>query len=81
VLITHGRSERRMIGFGVAVAAAAARAGIPAAIGDAFRGAGPDGILPSDLLRAASLAQAAGSTADTAIAEVGARVVYAEPVP
>ena len=80
VLITHGRSKRRMIGFGVAVAAAAARAGIPEAIGDAFRGAGPDGILPADLTRAASLAQAAGSTADPAIADATARVVSAEPV-
>ena len=37
VLITHGRARRRMIGYAVAVGAAAARAGIPQAIEDAFR--------------------------------------------
>ncbi len=37
VLITHGRARRRMISFAVAVGAAAARAGIPDAIADAFR--------------------------------------------
>jgi glycerol-3-phosphate acyltransferase PlsX len=37
VLITHGRARRRMISYAVAVGAAAARAGIPAAIADAFR--------------------------------------------
>jgi len=38
VLITHGRARRRMISYAVAVGAAAARAGIPHAIEDAFRG-------------------------------------------
>ena len=37
VLITHGRARRRMIEYAVAVGAAAARAGIPQAIEDAFR--------------------------------------------
>jgi glycerol-3-phosphate acyltransferase PlsX len=37
VLITHGRARRRMIQYAVAVGAAAARAGIPQAIEDAFR--------------------------------------------
>ena len=37
VLITHGRAKRRMVSYAVAVGAAAARAGIPAAIADAFR--------------------------------------------
>jgi len=37
VLITHGRARRRMISYAVAVGAAAARAGIPKAIEDAFR--------------------------------------------
>jgi glycerol-3-phosphate acyltransferase PlsX len=37
VLITHGRAKRRMISYAVAVGAAAARAGIPEAIADAFR--------------------------------------------
>jgi len=37
VLITHGRARRRMISYAVAVGAAAARAGIPQAIEDAFR--------------------------------------------
>jgi glycerol-3-phosphate acyltransferase PlsX len=37
VLITHGRARRRMISYAVAVGAAAARAGIPHAIEDAFR--------------------------------------------
>ena len=37
VLITHGRAKRRMIGYAVAVGAAAARAQIPQAIEAAFR--------------------------------------------
>jgi glycerol-3-phosphate acyltransferase PlsX len=37
VLITHGRAKRRMIGFAVAVGAAAARARIPERIADAVR--------------------------------------------
>jgi glycerol-3-phosphate acyltransferase PlsX len=37
VLITHGRAKRRMVSYAVAVGAAAARAGIPAAIADAFK--------------------------------------------
>ena len=37
VLITHGRAKRRMIGFAVAVGAAAARARIPDRIADAVR--------------------------------------------
>jgi glycerol-3-phosphate acyltransferase PlsX len=41
VLITHGRARRRMISYAVAVGAAAARAGIPKAIEDAFRSEPP----------------------------------------
>jgi phosphate acyltransferase len=37
VLITHGRAKRRMIGYAVAVGAAAARARIPERIADALR--------------------------------------------
>jgi glycerol-3-phosphate acyltransferase PlsX len=47
VLITHGRSKRRMVGFGVGVAAAAARARIPERIAEAF-GPGGAGRLPGD---------------------------------
>jgi glycerol-3-phosphate acyltransferase PlsX len=36
VIITHGRAKRRMIGYAVGVGAAAARAGIPRLIGEAF---------------------------------------------
>ena len=36
VIITHGRAKRRMISYAVAVGAAAARAGIPEAIGRTF---------------------------------------------
>jgi glycerol-3-phosphate acyltransferase PlsX len=45
VLITHGRSKRRFIAYGVAVAAAAARARIPEHIAEAFAEGGP-GRLP-----------------------------------
>jgi glycerol-3-phosphate acyltransferase PlsX len=44
VLITHGRAKRRMISYAVAVGAAAARAGIPQAIEDAFRSEPPAAI-------------------------------------
>jgi phosphate acyltransferase len=37
VIITHGRARRRMIGFGVEVAATMARTGVPALIAEAFR--------------------------------------------
>ncbi len=36
VIITHGRARRRMIGFGVAVAATMARTSVPELIGQAF---------------------------------------------
>ncbi len=36
VIITHGRARRRMIGFGVAVAATMARTKVPELIGEAF---------------------------------------------
>ncbi len=51
VLITHGRAKRRMVSYAVAVGAAAARAGIPAAIADAFRSEPePDAPIPDELL-------------------------------
>jgi glycerol-3-phosphate acyltransferase PlsX len=37
VIITHGRARRRMIGFGVAVAAAMVRTRVPELIGEALR--------------------------------------------
>jgi phosphate acyltransferase len=37
VIITHGRARRRMIGFGVDVAATMARTGVPALIAEALR--------------------------------------------
>ena len=37
VIITHGRARRRMIGYGVAVAATMARTRVPDLIGEAFR--------------------------------------------
>jgi glycerol-3-phosphate acyltransferase PlsX len=37
VIITHGRAKRRMIGFGMGVAAATARTGVPQLIGEALR--------------------------------------------
>ena len=36
VIITHGRAKRRMIGFACEVAAATARAGVPALIAESF---------------------------------------------
>ena len=53
VLITHGSSKRRMVGFGVGVAAAAARARIPERIAEAF-GPGGAGRLPGDRAAAPS---------------------------
>jgi len=41
VIITHGRARRRMIGYGVAVAATMARTRVPELIGEALRPAGP----------------------------------------
>jgi glycerol-3-phosphate acyltransferase PlsX len=38
VIITHGRAKRRMIGYAIGVAAAAARARIPELIAETFRG-------------------------------------------
>jgi glycerol-3-phosphate acyltransferase PlsX len=69
VLITHGRSKRRMVGYGVAVAAAAARAGIPERIAEAFA---PDGAgrIPDYRHEAAPAAAAAG--ADAAATAAGA---------
>jgi hypothetical protein len=37
VIITHGRARRRMIGYGVAVAATMARTRVPELIGEALR--------------------------------------------
>ena len=41
VIITHGRARRRMVGYAIGVAAAAARAGIPEHIAETFRKPGP----------------------------------------
>jgi glycerol-3-phosphate acyltransferase PlsX len=37
VIITHGRAKRRMIGYGVGVAATMARTRVPELIGEALR--------------------------------------------
>jgi phosphate acyltransferase len=72
VLITHGRSKRRFIQYGVAVAAAAARARIPERIGAAFAEGGA-GRLPD--LRAearatdASVAAESGAVPDDVASE------------
>jgi glycerol-3-phosphate acyltransferase PlsX len=42
VIITHGRARRRMIGYGVGVAATMVRTRVPQLIGEAFRPAGSD---------------------------------------
>jgi len=50
VIITHGRARRRMIGYGVAVAATMARTRVPELIGEALRptsGAPADGTGPA----------------------------------
>jgi glycerol-3-phosphate acyltransferase PlsX len=41
VIITHGRAKRRMIGYGVGVAATMARTGVPELIAEALRPAAP----------------------------------------
>jgi glycerol-3-phosphate acyltransferase PlsX len=61
VLITHGRARRRMISYAVAVGAAAARAGIPQAIEDAFRGDPPIGSGDGDAAGAAGTPGVAGT--------------------
>jgi glycerol-3-phosphate acyltransferase PlsX len=43
VIITHGRAKRRMIGFGVGVAATMARTRVPELIAEALRPATDDG--------------------------------------
>jgi phosphate acyltransferase len=58
VIITHGRARRRMIGFAVGVAAAAARARIPELIAETFQGE------PSRMADAAAVAAATGAPID-----------------
>src|SRR4051794_4086526 len=58
VIITHGRARRRMIGFGVAVAATMARTRVPELIGEAFR---PVRSGPPEVAAAASVAPETGS--------------------
>ena len=58
VIITHGRARRRMIGFGVAVAAAMVRTRVPELIGEALR--------PAAAGSAAAAPASAGSQEPTA---------------
>jgi phosphate acyltransferase len=64
VLITHGRAKRRMIGYAVAVGAAAARAAIPQAIEYAFRSGPTAGDEPPANDGTAERASADGAPAD-----------------
>ena len=79
VLITHGRSRRRFIQYGVAVAAAAARARIPERIGAAFAEGGP-GRLPDvrSESRPAAVAPAEVAPAGVASAPTQAEAVASE---
>jgi phosphate acyltransferase len=68
VIITHGRARRRMIGYGVAVAATMARTRVPELIAEALR-PGADGSVPPDAAGTGTPAAAApadppGSTVD-----------------
>jgi glycerol-3-phosphate acyltransferase PlsX len=47
VIITHGRARRRMIGYGVAVAATMARTHVPELIGEALRPTGRAAVNPA----------------------------------
>ncbi len=58
VIITHGRAKRRMIGFAIGVAVAAARARIPELIAETFQRE------PTELGDAAAAAAAAGEPID-----------------
>jgi glycerol-3-phosphate acyltransferase PlsX len=63
VIITHGRAKRRMIGFGVGVAATMARTRVPELIAEAFR--------PSAGNAASDAAGDAAGDAGTAASEAG----------
>jgi glycerol-3-phosphate acyltransferase PlsX len=56
VIITHGRAKRRMIGYGVGVAATMARTRVPELIAEALRPTGPTGSAGSPLAAAADAA-------------------------
>jgi glycerol-3-phosphate acyltransferase PlsX len=65
VIITHGRARRRMIGYGVGVAATMARTRVPELIGEALK---PRAVAtPAD----ASDAPAASGAADATAVEAG----------
>jgi glycerol-3-phosphate acyltransferase PlsX len=61
VIITHGRARRRMIGYGVAVAATMARTHVPELIGEALRPTGRAAVNPA--VPGGDLADAPGDTA------------------
>ena len=64
VIITHGRAKRRMIGYGVAVAATMARTRVPELIAEALRPAGPPAAAAGE--PATSTAESSAATAATA---------------
>jgi phosphate acyltransferase len=66
VIITHGRARRRMIGYGVGVAATMARTRVPEMIGEALR---PAGSAPATADGAAGTPDAAGDAAAAAALE------------
>ena len=80
VIITHGRARRRMIGYGVAVAATMARTRVPELIGEALRPTGRAAVNPAvpagDPADATGDADAARAARDVAgLRGAGARLV------
>jgi hypothetical protein len=69
VIITHGRAKRRMIGYGVGVAADMARTRVPELIAEALRPAPGSGTSEAEANRPAP---AASTTVDAASTTVDA---------
>jgi glycerol-3-phosphate acyltransferase PlsX len=66
VIITHGRARRRMIGYGVGVAATMARTRVPELIGEALRPRTTTGASPNEAGEARGTGADAGDTTEAA---------------
>jgi glycerol-3-phosphate acyltransferase PlsX len=66
VIITHGRARRRMIGYGVGVAATMARTRVPELIGEALRPRATTGASPNEAGEARGTGADAGDTTEAA---------------
>jgi glycerol-3-phosphate acyltransferase PlsX len=66
VIITHGRARRRMIGYGVGVAATMARTRVPELIGEALRPRATTGASPTETGESGGAGADAGDTTEAA---------------